>query len=189
MWDVPLDPGRGLNWGRTRVRPCSSSNIQQTRQSSGTCLGILDVAVGVLPGQLHDTERQVPPSEAGGGVVESLFGRHSHCSPHPFREPLSSEYGTHETANARLCPRDECRRTTLPLLTTPVQRGNTPSIHTSHITRYGMNKHRVPSKLILSDSTPTAHSSQFENNYFTEMCSGSEAGSYLRLIDFCITPL
>jgi len=26
-------------------------------------------------------------------------------------------------------------------------------------------------------------SSQFENNYFTEMCSGSEAGSYLRLVD------
>jgi len=26
--------------------------------------------------------------------------------------------------------------------------------------------------------------SQFENNYFTEICSGSEAGSYLRLIDF-----
>jgi hypothetical protein len=25
---------------------------------------------------------------------------------------------------------------------------------------------------------------QFENNYFTEMCSGSEAGSYLRLTDF-----
>ena len=25
--------------------------------------------------------------------------------------------------------------------------------------------------------------SQFENNYFTEMCSGSEAGSYFRLID------
>jgi len=24
----------------------------------------------------------------------------------------------------------------------------------------------------------------FENNYFTEMCSGSEAGSYLRRIDF-----
>ena len=23
-----------------------------------------------------------------------------------------------------------------------------------------------------------------ENNYFTEMCNGSEAGSYLRLIDF-----
>ena len=29
-----------------------------------------------------------------------------------------------------------------------------------------------------------AASSQFENNYFTEMCSGSETGSYLRLIDF-----
>ena len=28
------------------------------------------------------------------------------------------------------------------------------------------------------------HSSQFENNYVSEMCSGSEAGSYLRLIDF-----
>ena len=26
-------------------------------------------------------------------------------------------------------------------------------------------------------------------NYFTEMCSGSEEGSYLRLIDFCITQL
>ena len=25
---------------------------------------------------------------------------------------------------------------------------------------------------------------QFENKYFTEMCSGSEAGSYSRLIDF-----
>jgi len=30
---------------------------------------------------------------------------------------------------------------------------------------------------------------QFENNYFTEMCSGSEEGSYLRLIDLCITQL
>jgi len=28
------------------------------------------------------------------------------------------------------------------------------------------------------------YSSQFENIYFTEMCSGSEAGSYLRLVDF-----
>jgi len=34
-----------------------------------------------------------------------------------------------------------------------------------------------------------ARCSQFENNYFTEMCSSSEAGSYLRLIDVCITPL
>ena len=28
------------------------------------------------------------------------------------------------------------------------------------------------------------YSSQFENHYFAEMCSGFEAGSYLRLIDF-----
>ena len=27
------------------------------------------------------------------------------------------------------------------------------------------------------------------NIYFTEMCSGSETGTYLRLIDFCITQL
>ena len=33
------------------------------------------------------------------------------------------------------------------------------------------------------------YSSQFENIYFTERCSGSESGSYLRLIDFCITQL
>jgi len=31
------------------------------------------------------------------------------------------------------------------------------------------------------------YSSQSKINHFTEMCSGSEAGSYLRLIDFCIT--
>ena len=31
--------------------------------------------------------------------------------------------------------------------------------------------------------------SQFENTYFTEMCSGSEAGSNVRLVDFCTTRL
>jgi len=31
------------------------------------------------------------------------------------------------------------------------------------------------------------YSSQFKNNHFTEMCCGTEAGSYLRLIDSCIT--
>ena len=30
---------------------------------------------------------------------------------------------------------------------------------------------------------------QFKNNYLTQMCNGSEAGSYLRLIDFCIAQL
>ena len=33
------------------------------------------------------------------------------------------------------------------------------------------------------------YSSQFKNNHFAEMCCGTEAGSYLRLIDFCITQL
>jgi len=31
---------------------------------------------------------------------------------------------------------------------------------------------------------PPGQGSQFENNYFTKMCSGSEAGSYSRLIGF-----
>ena len=33
------------------------------------------------------------------------------------------------------------------------------------------------------------NSSQFKNNHSTEMCIGSEAGSYLRRIDSCITQL
>jgi len=33
------------------------------------------------------------------------------------------------------------------------------------------------------------YSSQFKNNYFAEMWSGSEEGSYLRLTDLCITQL
>ena len=33
------------------------------------------------------------------------------------------------------------------------------------------------------------YSSQFKNNCFTEMCSGSVEGSYLRLIDLCIAEL
>jgi len=28
-----------------------------------------------------------------------------------------------------------------------------------------------------------------QNNHFAEMCCGTEAGSYLRLIDLCITQL
>ena len=34
---------------------------------------------------------------------------------------------------------------------------------------------------------PVLASSQFQDNYFTEPCSGSEAGSSLMLIDSCIT--
>ena len=36
---------------------------------------------------------------------------------------------------------------------------------------------------------PTGKPQSTENNSFTETFSGSEAGSYLRLIDFCITQL
>ena len=36
---------------------------------------------------------------------------------------------------------------------------------------------------------PGQVSSLFKNNCFTEMCSGSEEGSSLRLIDLCITQL
>ena len=37
---------------------------------------------------------------------------------------------------------------------------------------------------IASDPHDLGTPYQFENNYFTETCSGSEAGSYLRPIDF-----
>ena len=37
--------------------------------------------------------------------------------------------------------------------------------------------------------SPMRSAADLLNNYVTEMCSGSEAGSYLRLIDFCITQL
>ena len=36
---------------------------------------------------------------------------------------------------------------------------------------------------------PEAGLSSLKNNHFTEMCCGTEAGSYLRLIDSCITQL
>ena len=41
----------------------------------------------------------------------------------------------------------------------------------------------------LSTTLCIRYSAQFKNNYFTEMCSGYEEGSYLRLKDFCITQL
>ena len=50
---------------------------------------------------------------------------------------------------------------------------------------------RLPGRPAFAPPAPSAvtnrhfaPSSQFENNHFTEMCSGSEAGSYSRLIDF-----
>ena len=39
------------------------------------------------------------------------------------------------------------------------------------------------------DTSADQHSSHVKNSHFTKMCSGSEAGSYLRLIGSCITQL
>jgi len=48
---------------------------------------------------------------------------------------------------------------------------------------------RVPSSLRSYTIWPNRYSSQFKDTYFTERCSGSDAGSYLRRIDSCITQL
>jgi hypothetical protein len=67
--------------------------------------------------------------------------------------------------------------------------GNTVGMTTSFSVHYpmrawqrcklpGVGRHRIGGE-----------SSQCKSNYFTEMCSGSEEGSYLWLIDFCITQL
>ena len=39
------------------------------------------------------------------------------------------------------------------------------------------------------ESGSDGHRKRFKNSYFAELCSGSAEGSYLRLIDFCITQL
>jgi len=63
---------------------------------------------------------------------------------------------------------------------------------------YLAHKKQPPPRTLQQDCTQGAMvvlwgghrcSSQFKNNYFAEMWSGSEEGSYLRLIDFCITQL
>ena len=51
--------------------------------------------------------------------------------------------------------------------------------------KVGMVMHPSSShRLFLTSTCADRYSSQFENNYFTEMCSGSEAGSYVTLTDF-----
>ena len=47
---------------------------------------------------------------------------------------------------------------------------------------YGRSQHGRHSPSIVAPSSEPFP--QFKNNYFAEMCSGSEASSYLRLIDF-----
>ena len=49
--------------------------------------------------------------------------------------------------------------------------------------------HATPRNASTQHTCTDRYSSQFKNNYFTEMCSDSEAGSYSRLIDFVITQL
>jgi len=46
-----------------------------------------------------------------------------------------------------------------------------------------------PSTGVCTTPPHAAAQVNFKNNHFTEMCCGTEAGSYLRLIDSCITQL
>ena len=64
----------------------------------------------------------------------------------------------------------------------------------SHKKRGGQDLHflalvTLPLPVVLIVVLILSLSSQFKNNYSTEMCSGSEAGSYLRFIDLCINQL
>jgi len=51
-----------------------------------------------------------------------------------------------------------------------------------------LRRHRRLISLGLASSFRLGLGVQFRNNCFTEMCSGSEAGSYLRLTDFVYHP-
>jgi len=64
----------------------------------------------------------------------------------------------------------------------PWPRGSASSIHRTFCARV----ERMVAILALKHVSLTSGGSE---NYFTEMCSGFKAGSYLRLIDFCITQL
>ena len=93
----------------------------------------------------------------------------------------------------------------------PIIRHNT-ELKNNGTTRWGTNlpskvnlHHEIDFRAVLNDTmAPTSRRSPgerilrgppsdwcpgLENNCFTEMCSSSEAGSYLKLIDICITEL
>ena len=53
----------------------------------------------------------------------------------------------------------------------------------------GEEVHVFHVKQLDTESCTERYSSQCKNNCFAEMWSGSEAGSYLRLINWCITQL
>jgi hypothetical protein len=48
---------------------------------------------------------------------------------------------------------------------------------------------RTPLKKLRTTLPDPITGAREKNNYFSEMCSGSEAGSYSRLEDFCVTQL
>jgi len=65
-----------------------------------------------------------------------------------------------------------------------------PFVGGGHLEARGPVLKGVPRTLrSLRQYGPGLHSSHFKNNHFTEMRCDAEAGSYLRLIDSCITQL
>ena len=66
------------------------------------------------------------------------------------------------------------------------QRGSTCLATTLHPTREILNpRSSTPG----TANTPEPRAPQIKNDYYAELCSGSEEGLYLRLIDLCITQL
>ena len=59
---------------------------------------------------------------------------------------------------------------------------------TSPLSTFGSMSSQSRSKGDQANQTST-HASRFKNDHFTQMCCGDKAGSYLRLIDSCITRL
>jgi hypothetical protein len=54
---------------------------------------------------------------------------------------------------------------------------------------HGLCATRDHSENYSSESCTVRYGSRFKNNYFAEICSGSDEGSYSRLIEVCITQL
>ena len=61
--------------------------------------------------------------------------------------------------------------------------------HLGSIRRSGLFTKVHQSENSKTESYTDRYSSQFKNNYFAEMWNGSQEGSYLWLIDWCITQL
>ena len=104
------------------------------------------------------------------------FERHCFCKQPSVRR--ASKYSTNVTSRKGVKPKPEgCDRIH--------QRGER-GYGILHLKNAGENPYFLSSKCDSSSNACTLIQTRY-NNYFTEMCSGSEAGSYLRLMDFCIT--